>query len=257
MQMSGNTILITGGGTGIGRGLAEQFHRRGNRVIIAGRRLEPLEETVSANPGMRFAQFDQTDPEAIREFATRMVAEYPSLDVVIHNAGIMTAEDVLDPASIQTAEQTITTNLLGPIRLNTALLPHLVSRPRAAVLTVTSGIAFMPNADHPSYGATKAGLHSYTEALRYQLQDTNVQVIEIVPPYVQTELTGPRQATDPNAMPLDDFVTEAMDILESDPDVTQVLVERVEPLRFAEARNEYDEFFKRYNDAIRARRNAA
>lgn len=253
MKMTGNTILITGGGTGIGRALAEQFHRRGNAVIIAGRRQEPLEEFARANSGTRTAQLDLTDPEAIEKFAAQVTFENPSLNVVIHNAGIMIAEDLLDPTSVATAERIIATNLLGPIRLNAALLPHLVSQPRAVVLTVTSGIAFVPSAVHPTYGVTKAGLHSYTQALRYQLKDTNVQVIELVPPYVQTELSGPRQATDPRAMPLADYVAETMAILESNPDVTEVLVERVKPLRFAEARNEYDEFFRRFNDLVSGR----
>jgi uncharacterized oxidoreductase len=123
-----------------------------------------------------------------------------------------------------------------------------VAQPDAAVLTVSSGLAFVPMALTPTYCATKAAIHSYTQALRYQLQDTNVQVIELVPPFTQTELQGPEQATNPHAMPLADYIAETVGILEREPTAVEVLVERVKPQRFAEARNEYDQFFKRFND---------
>jgi uncharacterized oxidoreductase len=248
VKMDGNTILITGGGSGIGRALAEQFHARGNTVIIAGRRRELLDEVAAANPGMRTAELDVTDPDAIEAFAAEVLAQNPDLNVVVHNAGIMVDEDVLADEARAIAERTISTNLLGPIRLNTALLPHLVAQPHAAVLTVSSGLAFVPLARTPTYCATKAAIHSYTQALRYQLQDTDVQVIELIPPFTQTELQGPSQATNPNAMPLADYVSETVGILERDPAAVEVIVERVKPQRFAEARNEYDQFFKRFND---------
>lgn len=253
MDMSGNTILITGGGSGIGRALAEAFHARGNQVIIAGRRRELLDEVVAANPGMRALGVDLSRASEIATFAAEVVAGYPSLNVVVHNAGIMRDEPVLAAGALDTAEATVATNLLGPIRLNSALLPHLVARPRAAVVTVSSGLAFVPRAGNPTYGATKAAIHSYTQALRYQLQDTNVQVIELVPPFVQTELTGPAQATNPLAMPLQDYIDETIQILSASPDVTEVLVDRVKPQRHAEAKGEYASFFKRYNDAATGR----
>lgn len=252
MQMTGNTILITGGGSGIGRALAEAFHALGNQVIIAGRRQAKLDEVSAANPGMRSAALDIEQAADIRRFSEQSRRDFPALNVVIHNAGIMRDED-LKGGSLDAAEATIATNLLGPIRLNAALLPQLLAQPHAAVLTVTSGIAFMPRANTPSYGATKAGLHSYTQALRYQLQDTVVQVIELVPPFVQTELQGPAQASNPNAMPLADYIAETMRLLQSSPDATEILVERVKPQRFAEARGEYDAFFKRYNDLASGR----
>lgn len=253
MKLSGNTILITGGGTGIGRALAEQFHARGNTVIITGRRRPPLEAVAAVNPGMHLAQFDVTDPAGIRTFAAQVVEQHPDLNVVVHNAGIMVNEDVQADDALHIAEATIATNLLGPIRLNSALLGQLVRQPRATILTVSSGIAFVPKAGNPSYGATKAAIHSYTQSLRYQLQDTNVQVIEVIPPYVQTELLEPEQATDPMAMPLAAYISETIGILEQDPDVAEVIVERLKPQRFAEARNEYDAFFKRYNDMLSGR----
>jgi uncharacterized oxidoreductase len=252
MQTNGNTILITGGGSGIGRAFAEQFHALGNTVIIAGRRQSALDEVTAANPGMQARVLDIGNADAIQKFAAELVQDFPTLNTVIHNAGIMQNEDVTD-GKLDTAEATIATNLLGPIRLNTALLPHLLAQPRAAVLTVSSGLAFVPLYRTPTYNATKAAIHSYTQALRYQLQDTAVQVIELIPPYVQTELQGPQQAQDPHAMPLHDYISESMQILSSTPDVTEVLVERVGPQRGAEARGEYDVFFRRMNDMFSGR----
>lgn len=250
MQMSGNTILITGGGSGIGRGLAEAFHAAGNKVIIAGRRKQLLDKTTAANPGMKAAVVDIDNGEAIQSFAKQLKADYPSLNVVIHNAGIMKPEFVLQ-GGVSDAEATIATNLLGPIRLNDALLPLLLKQPKAAIMTVSSGLAFVPLAMTPTYCATKAAIHSYTQSLRYQLKGTSVQVLELIPPYVQTELTGRSQASDPNAMPLKDFIAESMNILKTSPDSTEICVERVKPLRFA-ANGGYDAFFKQFNDAMAA-----
>lgn len=251
MDISDNTILITGGGSGIGRALAEAFHSEGNRVIIAGRRKEVLDETTAANPGMKSAVLDIENAEEIRSFAERLKTDFPDLNVVIHNAGIMRAEDLRDGV-VDDAEATVATNLLGPIRLTAALLPLLEARPRAAIMTVSSGLAFVPMAATPTYNATKAAIHSYTQSLRYQLKDTSVQVLELIPPYVQTELMGERQANDPYAMPLKDFIAETMDILKTSPDATEIQVERVKPQRFAEASGSYDAFYKNFNDAMAA-----
>ena len=256
MQMSGNTILITGGGSGIGRGLAEAFHAEGNQVIIAGRRKEQLASTVEAHPGMKAAQLDIADPDSIRSFAEDIKREHPGLNVVIHNAGISRIESVRS-ADTAAAEAMVATNLLGPIRLNAALLPTVEKQPDPVVMTVSSGLAMVPLSLAPTYCATKAAIHSYTQSLRYQLKDSTVQVIEIIPPYVQTELGGPQQATDPNAMPLKDFIAEVMQILKASPDATEVSVERVKALRFAEAGGRYDTFFKQFNDSALARQNLA
>lgn len=251
MQMNGNTILITGGGSGIGRALAEQFHALGNKVIIAGRRQSALDEVTTANSGMASLTLNIEDADAITTFAAKATAQHPDLNVVINNAGIMTPENFQSPQdALAIAEATIATNLLGPIRLTAALLPHLRKQPRAAIMTVSSGLAFVPRADNPTYCATKAAIHSYTQSLRYQLKDTGVQVIELIPPYVQTWLQGAKQASDPRAMPLKDYIAETMGILATSPDVTEVIVERVKLQRFAEARGEYDAFFARFNDAM-------
>jgi uncharacterized oxidoreductase len=254
MKITGNSILITGGGSGIGRGLAEAFHQLGNKVIIAGRRKQLLDETTAANPGMASAILNIEDAASVRAFAAKLVADFPGLNVVINNAGIMRPENLLTQTDLTDAEATITTNLLGPIRLTTALLPQLVKQPSAAIITVSSGLAFIPMAMTPTYNATKAAIHSYSQALRYQLKSTNVRVLELVPPYVQTELMGSQQAADPRAMPLKDYLTETIELIRTQPDATEILVERVKPLRFAEqnGKEKYDAFFKQFNDAMMA-----
>ena len=253
MRMTGNTILITGGASGIGRALAQSFHALGNTVIIAGRREALLEGVTSANPGMKSAMLDIADADAIHSFAQQLMLEYPSLNAVIHNAGIMKTE-VLSEGKLEDAEATIATNLLGPIRLNAALLPHLESQPHATIMTVSSGLAFLPLNLNPTYCATKAAIHSYTQSLRYQLKDSNVQVLELIPPYVQTELTGARQADDPHAMPLEAFISEVMQLLEDQPNATEICVERVKAQRLAAENGGYDGFFKQFNDAMTAAR---
>src|SRR3984893_18238302 len=251
MKITGNTILITGGGSGIGRGLAEAFHAKGNQVLIAGRRKKLLDETVAENPGMKAVVLDIENSDAIKSFAEKLKKDYPALNVVIHNAGIMKPETLQNGATAD-AEAMVATNLLGPIRLNAALLPFLLKQQNPVIMTVSSGLAFVPLAMTPTYCATKAAIHSYTQSLRYQLRDTSVQVLELIPPYVQTELMGPGQASDPNAMPLEDFIAETMNILRTSPDATEICVERVKPLRFAEANGGYDAFFKKFNDAMTA-----
>jgi uncharacterized oxidoreductase len=250
MKPSGNTILITGGGSGIGRALAEAFLARGNRVIIAGRRQAALDEVTRANPGMAALTLDIEKPAAIGDFAAQLITQFPALDVVVHNAGIMRPEDLGSaPGYLADAEATVATNLLGPIRLTAALLPHLLQQPSAAILTVTSGLAYVPLAGFPTYCATKAALHSYTESLRYQLKATRVEVIELAPPYVQTGLTGAHQTADPRAMPLKDYIAETMQLLSATPTPTEILVERVKPLRFA-GKGDYAGFFRTFNDAM-------
>ncbi len=251
MNPTGNTILITGGGSGIGRGLAEAFHKQGNQVIIAGRRQSVLDETIAANPGMKSITVDIEDPTAIISFASKAAADFPSLNVLINNAGIMKPENLAaDPIDLSTAESIITTNLLGPLRLTAALLPTLRKQPKATIVNVTSGLAFLPLAATPTYCATKAAIHSWTQSLRYQLRDTNMEVLELAPPYVQTELMGARQAADPNAMPLADFIAEAVPLFINPSDSGEILVKRVEPLRWAEKTGTFDQIFNRMNSAV-------
>ena len=244
MDISGNTILITGGGSGIGRGLAEAFAKEGNHVVIAGRRQATLDEVTRANPEIESMTFDVSDPQAIKSFAEKVVAKYPKLNVLINNAGMMKPEMVAkSPTDISVAEATITTNLLGPIRLTAALLPQLMKQKKSIVMTTTSGLAFVPFPSAPSYSATKAAMHAYSIVLRHQLKDTSVEVLELPPPYVQTELGGDRQKNDPRAMPLDEYIAEVMSILKSPVKDGEILVERVKPLRYAERDGKFDEMF--------------
>jgi len=244
MKMTGNTILVTGGNSGIGRGLAEAFHRLGNKVIITGRRRDTLDEVSAANPGIAGVTLDMGDADGIKAFAQTLVHEHPDLNAVIHSAGIMKHERLAEgPDYLETAEETIATNLLGPIRLTAALLPHLTGQKDAAILTVSSGLAFVPLASTPTYSATKSAIHAYSMAIRHQLKDTSVQVIEIAPPYVRTSLMGERQASDPNAMPLDEFIAEVIEILTGQPEAEEVIVERCRPLRYAAENGKVKDMF--------------
>src|ERR1700737_1456431 len=253
MKTTGNTILITGGGWGVGGALAEAFHKLGNQVIIAARGRKSLDETIAANPGMKSVTLDVSDPKSIQSFAAQVTKDFPTLNVVINNAGIMKPENVLEaPNYLSDAEAIVTTNLLGPIRLTAALLPSLRKQPRATIMTVSSGLAFVPLAMTPTYCATKAAIHSYTQSLRYQLKSTKVEVVELIPPYVQTTLMGDQQAEDPRAMPLKEFIDKVMSILKSQPDVKEVCVKKVYPLRFAAegGQEKYEAFFNQFNAAM-------
>ncbi len=238
MNTTGNTILITGGGSGIGRELARRFNDLGNTVIVAGRHEGRLEETVGGRRDMHAGVIDVEDPDAITAFAGRVVAEHPGLNVLVNNAGIMRSEDLTRTRDLRDAEQTVVTNLLGPIRLTNALMDHLAVQPDAAVVNVSSGLGFVPLSGSPTYSATKAALHSYTVSLREQLRG-RVEVIELVPPAVQTELT-PGQSSRAGYMPLDDFIDEAMALFLREPTPREVLVERVSFLRWAERDGNFD-----------------
>jgi uncharacterized oxidoreductase len=245
MQISGNTILVTGGNSGIGRRLAEEFAARDNRVIITGRRQDAIDAVVAANENIVAGYvLDMQDADAIAAFGTRVAAEHPDLNVVINNAGIMVAEDV-KALDLDIAEATVTTNLLGPIRLTAAILPHFLSRPAATIITVSSGLAFVPLAATPTYCATKAAIHSWSISLRHQLRDTSVEVIEVIPPSVQTDLM-PGHADDPQAMPLEDYIAETMANFERS-GLTENKVARLAFLRDAEAEGRFDETFAKLN----------
>lgn len=242
MLSSGNTILITGGGSGIGAALAHEFHAAGNQVIIAGRRQAALDAVVAEHPGMAAMTLDMADPAAIETFAQEIVAQFPALNAALLNAGIMVAEQGID---LVTAEATIATNLLGPIRLAHALLPHLELQANAALLTVSSGLAFVPLAATPTYSATKAAIHSWSLSMREQLKG-RVEVIEIVPPGVQTELM-PGHAENPEMMPLADYIAETMALLRQQPAPSEIHVERVKFLSEATKRGDFEQVFAALN----------
>jgi len=239
MKTTGNTMLITGGGSGIGRELARRFQALGNTVIIAGRRRQALDETIGGRKDMYALTLDVEDPQAIEAFARQVVREHPRLNVLVNNAGVMIAEDVTRKRVLTDAEKTIATNLLGPIRLTNALVDQLASQPDAAIINVSSGLAFVPYSATPTYNATKAAIHSYTVSLRTQL-DGKVEVIELAPPAVQTELM-PGQSTREGFMPLESFIDETMQLFERQPTPKEILVEEVAFLRWAERDGRFDQ----------------
>ncbi len=239
MKTSGNTILITGGGSGIGRALAHRFHDAGNTVIVAGRRLDPLEETVAGRANMHAIELDVESAAGIEAFSRRLLAEHPALNVLVNNAGIMRTEVLDGSRDLGDAEATITTNLLGPIRLTNALIDHLKQQPGAAIVNSSSGLAFVPLLAAPTYNATKAAIHSYTVSLREVLKG-RVEVIELVPPAVQTGLT-PGQETREGYLPLDAFIEEVMTLFAEQPTPIEILVERVGFLRHAEAEGRFQQ----------------
>ena len=239
MKTSGNTILITGGTSGIGHGLAQRFHAAGNKVIVAGRRQDLLDQIVAEHEGIDSILLDVSDPASIGAVFAEVTSRYPALNVLINMAGIMLPENLLDPTFVRTAEATITTNLLGPIRMLSAFVPFLAARSDAVIMNVSSGLAFVPLPITPTYNATKAAIHSFTESLRVQLVDTGVQVLELIPPAVQTTLLG--QENDENSMPLQEYLDEVMSILATAPEANEIRVQRVEMLRFAEVNGNYDQ----------------
>jgi uncharacterized oxidoreductase len=226
MKLTENTIFITGGGSGIGRGLAEALHKRGNHVIISGRRKDRLAETTTANPGMQSVELNVEDPASIAAVAKKLIAEHPKLNVLINNAGIMQVDDaagVLDEAVLVS---TITTNLLGPIRMTSALIEHLKKQDAATVINVSSVLGFVPLAMSAVYCSTKAAMHSYTQSTRYKLRGSSVRVLELIPPWVQTDLLGSNN--EPRAMPLAQFIEETIKVLGTDAE--EVLVERAKTI---------------------------
>jgi uncharacterized oxidoreductase len=240
MDISGNTVFIPGATSGIGLALALRLQQEGNTVVIGGRRTALLDQITVEHPGLSAVEIDTTDPASIERAAARVLAEHPALDVLVTMAGIMRVEDWTTPDGfLASAEETVTTNLLGPIRLIAAFIEHLRSRPAATIMTVSSGLAFAPLRVTPSYNATKAAVHMLSESLRLQLAGTGVAVVELEPPSVRTALL-PGQEESEFAMPLADFVEEVVELIRTQPDATEIQVENVKFLRHAEARGDYD-----------------
>ena len=254
MKRSGNTILITGGGSGIGEAMAQRFHDRGNVVIVAGRRQDALDQACAGRENMHGLTLDIGDAADIGAFARRVVTDFPPVNVLINNAGIMRYEEIGAARDLANAEATVTTNLLGPIRLIDAMVDHLTARDDAAIVNVTSGLAFVPMTATATYCATKAALHSYTVSLRDALRD-RVEVIELAPPAVQTDLT-PGQSTRPGYQPLEEFADELMALFDAQPTPPEILVQRVHNLRFAEAEGRFDEAANALNEMVRKTRAA-
>lgn len=239
MDLTGRTVLVAGGTRGIGLALALRLLAAGNEVVVSGRRADVLDRLAREHPGLGTVVIDVTDDGSVADGVADVAARHPGLDVLMTVSGIMEPEDLRDPGSWDVAGRTVATNLLGTMRLVRAALPQLLGRPRAAVVTVSSGLAFVPRPDTPTYNATKAAVHSFTESLRVQLAGTPVQVWELVPPAVRTTLMGQQGSS--HAMDLDAYVDEALGLLGAAETPGEVLVQRVLGLRWAERDGTYGE----------------
>ena len=240
MEINDHTVLVVGGTSGIGRGLAQRFADAGSTVIVGGRQPQPTD-------GLDTVRIDVTDPASVRRARDEVLAAHPDLDVVVTMSGVMRTEDLRDPDHVAATEETIATNLLGTIRVVDAFTPHLLARGAGTVITVSSGIAFLPFPLMPSYGASKAGVHAYTEALRAQLAGTGVEVVELVPPAVAT---AGQERVNPAALPLDAYLDEAVELLAADPTPAEVLVRGVLAHRWAERDGTYAELVARRSQAL-------
>lgn len=240
MEISNRTVLVVGGTSGIGRGLAQRFAAAGSTVIVGGRNPQP-------QPGLATVTIDVTDPDSVTRARDEVIAAHPGLDVVVSMSGVMLTEDLRDPAHFAATETTIATNLLGTVRVIDAFTPHLLGRGAGTILTVSSGIAFLPFPLMPSYGASKAGVHAYTEALRAQLAGAGVEVSEIVPPAVAT---AGQEKVNPAALPLDAYLDEVMELLAQEPTPHEILVKGVLMHRWAERDGSYAELVERRSQAL-------
>lgn len=232
MQLTDNVIFITGGGSGIGRGLAEAFHKLGNQVIISGRRAALLDEVTRANPGMASMVLDINDPAHIGEVAARAIEQFPKLNVLINNAGVMPFDNVANPIDDAAAQALVTTNLLGPIRVTSAFIEHLKAQPRATIVYNSSALAFGPLAPAAVYSATKAAIHSFALSQRFMLRNSSVTVQEIAPPWVDTDLTEVK-----GGMPLAEFIAGTMEQLATDAE--EIVVGDAQMLRNNAGPNEH------------------
>jgi uncharacterized oxidoreductase len=227
MRLIGNTIVITGGGSGIGRGFAEAFHKLGNKVIIAGRRRGRLDAVVAANPGMAALELDIADPASIDSVARVLIRDYPDVNVLINNAGIMLPDRAAGRIDDALLVGTINTNLIGSIRMTSALIEHLKNKDGAVVAYTSSVLGFVPLALAAVYSSTKTALHSYALSQRFMLRDTKVRVLEIVPPWVRTELMNSQDAE--QAMPISQFIGEAIRVLGTDAD--EIVIDAARAMR--------------------------
>ena len=250
MKMTGNTILVTGGTSGIGRTLAEALHDRGNRVIVAGRRQALLDEVTAGRDGMTGMQLDLDDPASLPRLADGIGTRFPELNVLVANAGISSMEDLVAGCDMSVSEAIVQTNILGTLRMVAALLPGLQQEPDAVIMATTSNLGIVPKAAYPTYGSTEAYLHSWRQSLRNQLRNTPVEVLKLAPPYVRTELTGEQQASDQRGMSVDAYVAEVMGLLDTgDHRGGEILVERARDARAAEREGRYDALFAAMNPA--------
>ena len=240
MDITDRTVLIVGGTSGIGLGLARRFADAGSTVVVGGRDTDRVAGLETVTVGV-------SDPESVTRARDEVLAVHPGLDLVVTMSGVMLLEDLRDPAHIAQTETTIAVNLLGTIRVLDAFTPHLIALGHGDVMTVTSGIAFLPFPLMASYGASKAGVHAYTEALRAHLAGTGVGVTELVPPAVAT---AGQEQVNPNALPLDAFLDEVVGLLTQTPTPDEIVVERAQALRWAERDGTYADLLAQRSQAL-------
>ncbi len=219
MNIKGNTILITGGTSGIGLAFAEEFIKEGNQVIITGRRADRLEEISKRLPGIITKLSDVADAAQRTELADWVKQNHPKTNILINNAGVQLVLDLKTPLDLDRIAPEIETNFIAPVHLGSLFVPILAENANATIMNVTSGLAFVPIALMPIYCATKAAMHSFTLSLRYQLKDTGIKVFEIAPPSVDTELGHDRRADKSQShggIPVSEFIAGAMDAIRND-----------------------------------------
>jgi uncharacterized oxidoreductase len=246
MNITNRTVFIAGATSGLGRELARRFAAAGSVVIVGGRRTDLLGKLAAE--GFATVPIDVTDQASIDRARDTILRSYQGLDTIVTMSGVMIPEDLRDPAHFSAAEETVDTNLLGIIRVIDAFTPHLIGRGTGVIITVSSGIGFLPFPPMPTYAASKAGVHAYSEALRAQLDGTGVEVSELVPPAVAT--TPEHAQRNPRALALDEFATEVMDLFQTDPTPHEILVKGVLMHRWAERDGTYDELVAQRSQAL-------
>jgi len=219
MDITGNTILITGGTSGIGLAFAEEFLRSGNKVIICGRRQNRLAQIEVKNPGIVTYVSDVADSKDREALANEVISNYPDVNVLINNAGVQLLTDLTKPVNLTRVNSEVETNFIAPIHLSSLFAQHFATKKEAAIINISSGLAFVPLSFMPVYCATKAAIHSLTLSLRHQLKNTSIKVFEIAPPAVDTELGSDRREDKTQShggLPVNDFIKEAMDAIKND-----------------------------------------
>ena len=246
MDITNRTVFIAGATSGIGLELARRFAAAGSTVIVGGRRTDLLDKIASE--GFATVPIDVTDQGSIDRARDTILHSHPSLDTIVTMSGVMIPEDLRDPAHFSAAAETVDTNLLGTIRVIDAFTPHLIARGTGTIITVTSGIAFLPFPLMPTYAASKAGVHAYSEALRAQLDGTGIEVAELVPPAVA--ITPEDAQRNPRALGLAEFATEVMDLLQSNPTPHEILVQGVLMHRWADRDGTYADLVAQRSQAL-------
>jgi uncharacterized oxidoreductase len=219
MILTGNTILITGGTSGIGLGFAKKFAELGNNIIICGRRKDRLKKISEINANVTGIQCDLSITNNREDLVKKVLKDYPSVNVLVNNAGIQLANDLTKPIDVSKIRQEIEINFVAPVHLSSLLVNQLKQQTNSTIINISSGLGYAPIAFMPVYCATKAAIHSWSLSLRKQLENTSIKVFEIAPPSVDTELgyqNRQDKAQSHGGMPVEDFIGEAFKALADD-----------------------------------------